>query len=176
MIYKPNPGQQTFALQQPYSIKEILYGGARGGGKTFAGQIWLTEYLDHPRFQGLVIRRNSDDLVDWIERARHMYRGLGVQIVGNPVILRFPSGAILRTGHLADDSSYSKYIGHEYQKILIEELTQIPNKERYVKLVSSCRTTIPELKPQVFATTNPGGVGHLWCKELFVDPSEPNIP
>lgn len=175
-ILKPNPGQQEFALRQPYSIKEILYGGARGGGKTFAGLLWLTEYVDHPRFQGLVIRRNADDLGDWIERARYMYKGLGVEIVGNPVVLRFPSGAILRTGHLKDDSTYQKYQGHEYQKILIEELTQIPSKDRYVKLASSCRTTIPELKPQIFATTNPGGIGHLWVKEMFVDPAEANTP
>src|SRR5215469_14977682 len=175
-ILKPNPGQQEFALRQPYSIKEILYGGARGGGKTFAGLLWLTEYVDHPRFQGLVIRRNGDDLGDWIERARYMYAGLGVQITGNPVILRFPSGAIIRTGHLKDDTTYTKYQGHEYQKILIEELTQIVSKDRYVKLVSSCRTTIPELRPQIFATTNPGGIGHLWVKEMFVDPHEPNVP
>lgn len=174
VVLKPNAGQQEFALRQPYSIKEILYGGARGGGKTFAGLIWLSEYVDHPRYQGLVIRRNSDDLSDWIERARYMYQGLGGVVVGNPAIIRFPSGAFIRTGHLKDDSTYTKYQGHEYQKILIEELTQIVTKERYQKLVSSCRTSIPELRPQVFSTTNPGGVGHLWVKELFIDPHKAN--
>ena len=97
-ILKPNPGKQEFALRQPYSIKEILYGGARGGGKTFAGLIWLTEYVDHPRYQGLVIRRSSTDLVDWVERARWMYAGLGGVVTGNPAVIRFPSGAIIRTG------------------------------------------------------------------------------
>lgn len=174
IVLKPNEGQQEFALRQPYSIREVLYGGARGGGKTFAGLIWLTEYVDHPRFQGLVIRRNSDDLSDWIERARYMYQGLGGIITGNPAMIRFPSGAFIRTGHLKDDSTYTKYQGHEYQKILIEELTQIVSKDRYQKLVSSCRTSIPELKPQIFCTTNPGGVGHLWVKEMFIDPNPPN--
>lgn len=171
---RPNPGQQEFALRIPYSIREVLYGGARGGGKTHAGLIWLTEYIDHPRFQGLVIRRNADDLSDWVERARFMYKDLGGVVTGNPPVIRFPSGAFIRTGHLKDDSTYTKYQGHEYQKILIEELTQIPTKERYQKLTSSCRTSIPELKPQIFSTTNPGGVGHLWVKELFIDPSPPN--
>lgn len=171
---KPNPGQQEFALMQPYTIDEILYGGARGGGKTFAGIIWLSEYVYHPRFQGLVIRRNSEDLSDWIERARYMLSGLGVVITGNPAVLRFPSGAIIRTGHLKDDSTYTKYQGHEYQKMLLEELTQIPTKERYMKLISSCRTTIKELKPQIFATANPGGAGHLWVKERFIDPAPAN--
>jgi len=173
-ILKPNPGQQTFALQQPYTIKELLYGGARGGGKTFAGMIWMTEYVEHPRFQGLVIRRNSDDLSDWIERARYMYSGLGGVVTGQPAVIRFPSGAIIKTGHLKDDATYTKYQGHEYQKMLIEELTQIQSEDRYLKLISSCRTSIPELKPQIFATANPGGVGHLWVKKRFVDPSPPN--
>ncbi len=146
----------------------------RGGGKTFAGLIWLTEYIQHPRFQGLVIRRNSDDLSDWIERARYMYSGLGVEITGKPAIMRFPSGALIRTGHLKDDNTYTKYMGHEYQKILIEELNQIATLDRYMKLISSARTTVPELKPQVFATSNPGGIGHMWVKERFIDPAPPN--
>lgn len=175
-ILKPNPGQQEFALRQPYSIKEILYGGARGGGKTFAGIIWLTEYIDNPRFQGLVIRRNANDLSDWIERAKYVYSGLNAVFTGGTnAIIRFPSGAIIRTGHLKDDDTYTKYQGHEYQKMLIEELNQIPSEERYLRLISSCRTSIKELKPQIFATTNPGGVGHLWVKQRFIDPSPPNV-
>lgn len=175
-ILKPNPGQQEFALRQPYSINEIMYGGSRGGGKTFAGMLWLLEYVDNPRFQGLVIRRNADDLSDWLERARYMYVPLGADITGKPAIIRFPSGAIIRTGHLKDDNTYTKYQGHEYQKILIEELTQIQTEERYLKLISSCRSTIAGLKPQVFSTTNPGGVGHLWVKQRFIDPAPPNKP
>src|SRR5579859_298948 len=141
---RPNPGQQEYALRQPYSVFEILYGGARGGGKTFAGMIWMLEYIDNPRYQGLVIRRNSDDLSDWIQRARHLYHSMGAEIVGNPPMIRFPSGAIIRTGHLKDENAYTKYQGHEYQKMLIEELTQITSESRYVQLIQSCRTTIPE--------------------------------
>lgn len=109
--------------------------------------------------------------MDWVERARWMYAGLGGVVTGNPAVIRFPSGAIIRTGHLQDESTYTKYVGHEYHKILIEELTLIPNVDRYLKLLSSCRTTIKELRPQIFSTTNPGQVGHLWVKERFIDPA-----
>jgi len=174
IVLKPNPGAQEFSLRIPPTVKEVLYGGARGGGKTWAGLLWLLEYVHHPRFQGLVIRRNSDDLSDWIERARYMYRDMGATPQGANAVMRFPSGAIIRTGHLKDESTYTKYLGHEYQKILIEELTQIPTEDRYLKLISACRTSIPELIPQVYATTNPGGVGHLWVKQRFIDPGPPN--
>ena len=49
----------------------VLYGGARGGGKTEAGLAWLIEpqYHDNPQYRALVLRRNYDDLRDWIDRA-----------------------------------------------------------------------------------------------------------
>jgi len=169
----PNP-RQELALQRVEF--EVLYGGARGGGKTDCGLAWLTEYLENPKFRGLVIRKNADDLSDWIDRASRMYSGIGVRIAYRPAILTFPSGAIIRTGHLKDDQAYTKYQGHEYHRMLIEELTQIPDEKRYLQLVASCRSTISELKPQVFLTTNPGGLGHHWVKERFVDVGIPMEP
>lgn len=173
MEWRPFP-KQEIALQRPEY--EILFGGSRGPGKTETGLVWLTEHLDHPRFRALVIRKNSDDLSDWLDRANRMFSGFGVSIAYKPAILRFPSGAIIRTGHLKDDQAYTKYQGHEYQRILIEELTQIPDEKRYLQLIASCRTTVGDITPQVFCTTNPGGVGHQWVKARFVDPSPPITP
>lgn len=148
---------------------EILYGGARGGGKTDAGMAWLLRHINNSRFRALVIRRNADDLSDWVNRARDMYQNTGANFAYRPSIISFPSGAIIRTGHLKDDNAYGKYLGHEYQRMVIEELNQIPTEELYLKLISSCRSIVPEIKPQVFATTNPGGIGHGWVKARFVD-------
>lgn len=175
-IWRPHPGPQELALRQPDSIYEILFGGSRGPGKTDAGLVWLTEYFNNPQFRGLVIRRNADDLSDWVDRASKMYSAFQVKIAYRPAILTFPSGAIVRTGHLKDDQAYTKYMGHEYQRILIEELTQIPTEKRYLQLLGSLRSTIPEIRPQAFLTTNPGGVGHGWVKSRFIDNHEPNRP
>ena len=146
---------------------EILYGGARGGGKTDAGMAWLLYEKDNPKYKGLVIRKNAEDLSDWIARAKVMYEPTEAKFVGNPSIIRFPSGSFIKTGHLKDENAYEKYLGHEYHKINIEELTLIPSEESYMKLISSCRSTVPELKPQVYASTNPGGAGHKWVKNRF---------
>lgn len=174
--WKPHPGPQTMALRR--KEKEILYGGARGGGKTEAGIAWLIEpeYINNPKYRALVIRRNAEDLSAWIDRATRFYAPFGAKKRGIPVEFQWPSGAVIKTGHLKDRDAYTKYLGHEYHKILIEELTLIESEENYLKLKSACRSTDPSLRPQLFMTTNPGGVGHHWVKKRFIDPAPPFVP
>lgn len=166
--WKPNEGKQTIALA--IKVFELLYGGARGGGKTEAGIAWLISdgYYLHPLYRALVIRKNSEDLKDWNDRAERFFAALGARKVGNPPVFIFPTGAKVITGHLKDSEAYTKYQGHEYHRELIEELTQIAHEEDYLKLIASCRSTIPELVPGIFATTNPTGRGHAWVKRRFV--------
>jgi hypothetical protein len=177
-VWEPNPGPQEFVLRLD-GFREILYGGARGGGKTEAGLVWIGPMTNtHPKFRGLVLRRNAVDLADWLERAEAMWAPMGVKKRGNaqsPVFV-FPTGGVVRTGHMADEKSYNKYLGHNYHKALIEELTQIPTLELYLKLTSCVRSKIPELPPSIFCTTNPGGDGHGWVKERFVDSAPPGRP
>lgn len=135
----------------------------------------MAEYTFHPMYRGLVLRKNSEDLKDWVDRASVKYSQLPNRGIrrGNPPEFVFENGAIIRTGHLNDSNAYTKYQGHEYQKILIEELTHIPEEKNYLRILSSARSVIPELKPQIFCTTNPGSVGHMWVKSRFVDPAPP---
>lgn len=167
--WKPQP-KQALALERYEN--EILYGGARGGGKTDAGQSWLLYDINKPRYRALVVRRNAIDLTDWIDRARVMFARSGGRLVGTVFI--FPGGARIRTGHLKDDNAFSKYQGHEYQKILLEELTHIANENDYEKLRASCRSTVPGITPQIFATTNPDGPGRKWVKKRWSIPDMPD--
>ena len=171
-IWSPNSPPQKLAIQS--TCFETLYGGARGGGKTDAGIVWIGKPTDHPLYRGLVIRKNAEDLNDWVDRAGRMFAYYGGVVTGQPKMITFPSGALIRTGHLKDDQAYTKYQGHEYQRELIEELTQIPTEKRYLELISSCRSTVPGIDPRVFSSTNPGGVGHGWVKKRFVDVIVPN--
>lgn len=166
--WRPHEKQEVALLSTAF---ETLYGGARGGGKTDAGMVWMLYPIENPFYRGLVIRKNAIDLNDWVSRAKIMYSATGAVFAGNEI--RFPTGAIIVTGHLKDKEAYSKYLGHEYQRELIEELTLIPTEESYLKLISSCRSTVPGLEARVFATTNPGNVGHFWVKKRFVDPAPP---
>lgn len=165
VAWKPNPGQQEFALGR--QEREIFYGGARGGGKTDMAIVFPSRWFGNPLLRFLVIRRNSGDLRDWIDRAKRLWNVTGAEWVAREV--RFPSGAKGFFGHLHDNDAYERYQGHEYQKMIIEELTHIPTLELYLKLTSSCRSTVDGLIPQVVSTANPGNIGHKWVRERFID-------
>lgn len=167
--WRPNDGPQYQFLEAVASgeYDEILYGGARGGGKTDAGIMALLYDKDNPKYRALVIRRNADDLRDWTDRSERWYSTMGFTKVGTPPEFVYEKGGKIRTGHLKDSNAYSKYQGHEYHRILIEEVTQIPSEENYLKLKASCRSTIPELKAFVIANCNPDGPGFAWVRKRF---------
>jgi hypothetical protein len=170
--WKAQPKQELALISD---ADEILYGGARGGGKTDAGQAWLLYDIDKQRYRALVIRRNAEDLKDWTDRAQFMFRPTKAKITGNPAEIEWPSGAKARTGHLKDENAFTKYQGHEYQKMLIEELSHIPREKDYLKLIASCRSTVDGIKSQVFATTNPDDPGLEWIKDRWEIPDEPDF-
>ena len=119
-LWKPHPGAQSYALSIDDSCFEILYGGARGGGKTDAGIVWLLKGTVDPKFTGICIRRNHTDLRQWIDRAMQLYPN--AKVSGKPSIFEFPNGAKIYTGHLKDADSYSQFQGWEIQRILLEEV------------------------------------------------------
>lgn len=176
--WRPHDGPQTFFLACVASgeYAEIFYGGARGGGKTDGGIMSLLYDKDHPLYRALVIRRNADDLRDWSDRSTRWYTSQGAEKVGNPPEYTFPDGAKIRTGHLKDSNAYSKYQGHEYHKMLIEELPQIPSENNYLMLIASCRSTIPELRPCVISNGNPDGPGFAWVRRRFGIKGTPTQP
>lgn len=173
--WRPQPRQERF-LESP--AREILFGGARGGGKTDAGIIWVALPAmreKHSRFRGLVLRDTANSLADWIDRADSIYRRTGARLVKSPWLhFVWPWGAKIFMGHLRDSRSISNYLGREFQRVLIEELTTIGDFKLYLKLLGSLRSTVKGLVPRIAATTNPGGAGHYWVKKRFVDPAPPN--
>ena len=162
--WKPT-GQQEVALSS--TANEILFGGARGGGKTDAALVWFLDMHTVKEARGLVIRRNAVDLADFIDRARQLYTMFGAKFKGNPTEIHFESGAIVYTGHLGQPDAYTRFQGWEIHRLLIEEATHIPTENLYQKLLGSVRSTVEGLKTQVLLTTNPGGPGHEWVKDRF---------
>lgn len=168
-IWEPNSIPQVEILSR--SEDELLFGGSRGGGKTDAGMAFLAvpECVENMRYFSLVIRKDYDDLSNWLHRARIFYDGMA-SITGNPAVIKWNAGGVTQVGHWKDKNTISKYLGNEYWRILVEELTQtVGTLEEYYMLLGSLRCTEPGIKPQFLGTTNPGGKGHKWVKQYFVD-------
>lgn len=165
----PQPKQEII-LERPEF--ELGFGGSRGGGKTDAGIAWTGYDSTEPRLRGLIVRKNSTDLGEWIIRAKEIHPSL--KVTGAAPVLHFPDkdgnvgrGATYFTGHLKDKNAINKYVGVNLQRILLEELNLLPSEEQYEKLLASCRSTIPGIMPQIFSTFNSDNVGHSWIKKRF---------
>jgi hypothetical protein len=147
-----NPGPQTWLLVCPYD--EILIGGRKGGSKSAGLIAWFAmgdpmlspddparySYLNEPSFRGLILREEYQALAEFIDEARDFFRPFGVKVIDDPAIFEFPSGAKIYTNHLGSKDAFEKYRGHGLTKIGIEELAQISEERRYVKLFGSLRS------------------------------------
>ena len=166
-IWRPQPRQEAF-IECPYF--EVLYGGARGGGKTDAV---LGEWAVHAQIYGehaigLMIRRNLTQLVETIERSRALYSPVGAKYHEQEKMWRFPNGARLRFAYLERDADADAYQGHSYTRVYVEEITTFPDPKPIMKLMATLRSG--NGVPCGFrATGNPGGVGHHWVKSRYID-------
>ena len=174
IIFQPNDGPQTQFLAA--SEREVFYGGARGGGKSYAMLIDPLRYCDKQHHRALLLRRSMPELRDMINHSQRLYGQAypGAKWREQEKEWRFPSGARIEFGYAENLTDVLRYQGQSYTWIGIDELPQYPTPEIYNFLRSSLRSVDPEIPVFMRATGNPGNVGSLWVKEMFVDPSEPN--
>lgn len=153
---------------------EILYGGARGGGKSWGVMFdWLSHeqrYGKHSK--GILFRKTYKDLEDFIIESYNVFPLFGGRWIKSSSTWEFESGAILRFRHLDSDKDAGNYIGHQYNWVCFEEAGLWANPNPLDLIKSSLRS--PHGVPiRAIYTTNPGGPGHNWLKKRFVDPSPP---
>lgn len=177
VIFQPNPGPQTDFLSAPE--QEVLYGGAGGGGKSFAMVADPFRYVNNPNFRGLLVRRTNDELRELISTSKRLYIGADKrnQFLERDKTWVFPSGATLWMSYLESEDDVLRYQGQAFSWIGFDELTQWASPYAWNYMRSRLRTTTSSgLKLYQRATTNPGGPGHAWVKKMFVDPAPANTP
>ncbi len=174
--YIPLPWQWEFhavarLADKPDGPVDIGAGGARGPGKSHAclSQAALDDCQRIPGLKGLFLRQTGiaaqesfDDLVDKVVRGRVQYKKTGS-------VLSFPNHSRILLGGFQYEKDIDKYIGIEYDFIIVEELNQI-TEEKYTKLRGSLRTSKPNWRPRMYVSFNPGGIGHSFVKERYVLP------
>ena len=131
------------------------------------------QYVHVPNYRALILRKNFADLAlpgAVMDRAEDWLRGSGAKWVDKEKSWLFPSGASLTFGYLEYERQKYRYQGAEFQFIAFDELTQFPEAV-YRYLFSRLRRLVGvEVPIRMRTASNPGGVGHHWVKERFVDP------
>lgn len=176
-IWSPQ-SKQAMALSCPAS--ELFFGGAAGGGKSdfmladYAAGV--SKYGKH--WNGIIFRQTTSELEELQKRARELYtqlgayyRGKGAGEMGNTWV--FPNGATLKMRYLESEKDVARYQGHQYTWVGIDELGNYPTPYCWEFMKSRLRS--PYGVPcYIRGTANPGGVGHAWIKQKFMDDHVPN--
>jgi phage terminase large subunit len=85
-------------------------------------------------------------------------------------VISFANGSRIVTGHFRTEGDVDQYLGLEYDVVVIEEATTL-SLAKYKTLRDSNRTSKPNWRPRIYASTNPGNIGHVWFKERFITPA-----
>ena len=174
VIFKPNEGPQTDFLAAPET--DVLYGGAAGGGKSYAMLVDPLRYAHRAAHRALILRRSMPELRELIDKSRELYPRAfpGCKFREVEKVWTFPSGCKIEFGFLERDADVYRYQGQAYSWIGFDEITHLNTEFSWNYLSSRLRTTDSEITPYMRCTANPGGVGATWVKKRYVDPNEPN--
>lgn len=156
----------------PDGPTEIGMGGARGPGKShwLLAQMAADDCQRSPGLKCLLLRKvgkaNQENFDDFRRRA---LMGLDHRYLAHKNLMAFPNDSRIVLGHFQHEKDIDAYLGIEYDVIGVEEATTL-TWAKYVNIRTCNRTSKQGWRPRIYATTNPGNIGHQWFKELFVEP------
>lgn len=163
--------QNSFIYSEAF---ETLFGGAAGGGKSY-GQLvdGLLYALEYPKSKQIIFRRTFPDLERSIIRTSlELYPKEIASYNSSKHTWTFKNGSIIDFGYIDHENDVYKYQSAEYDVIRFDELTHF-TEYMYVYMISRCRGANPFPK-HIKSSTNPGGIGHSWVKDRFINIGEAN--
>lgn len=175
IAWAPQPGPQTWLMSCP--IEDVLFGGARGGGKSDA---LLGDWLAHAdryggHAAGIIFRRSVPQLEELFKRAQQIFPLVGASWIVGKQTWRFLNGATLKFRWLDRDQDADNYQGHSYTWVGADEIGVWPDPAPIDKLRATLRSAAGV--PCVMrATANPGGIGQQWINERYIKPAPALTP
>ena len=172
ILQPPNEKQKLFLSAK---TKEVGFGGARGGGKSWvvrdkAKRLSLKYGRPNPNSLGikiLIVRRTFPELVNnHINFLLTELHGIA-RYNESKKVFTFFNGATIKFGYCNSDKDLDQYQGAEFDIIFLDEATQL--KEEWIKKIKACLRGVNDFPKRIYYTCNPGGVSHGYFKRLFID-------
>lgn len=159
-----NPKQKQFCQAR---TRYVGYGGARGGGKSHVVRIKSTGgALTYPGIRILIVRKEYPELEQTM--ILPMRKMIPAEIAAYNATMHmffFANGSIIKFGHYSNGDD-AEYQGQEYDWIFMDEATQFT--EYQFRTLGACLRGSTKFPRRMYLTCNPGGVGHMWVKRLFI--------
>lgn len=163
-ISEPNSRQELFLKSR---TKYVAFGGARGGGKSWAVRTKAKLLaLGYKGIQILIVRRTYPELI------RNHIRTLKKELLGiakyndKDKILTFKNGSSIQFMYCKRDSDLDALQGAEFDVICLDEATQL--SEYQMKMITACLRGVNSFPKHVYFTCNPGGQGHQYIRRVFI--------
>jgi predicted phage terminase large subunit-like protein len=161
---KPQPGPQEQFLSTPADI--AIYGGAAGGGKSFALLLEPLRHMAKPGFSAVFFRRETPQITNpgglWDETLK-IYGELGLKPVSHIHEWLHRNGGRIKLAHLQHETDVYNWQGAQIPLICFDELTHF-TKAQFFYMLSRNRTTCG-VRPYIRATTNPDA--DSWVAEFI---------
>ena len=161
------PKQQYFR-ESIDKYRHVLYGGAKGGGKSYGlRNIHLFRRLTIPHSKGAIFRKTFPELeANHIRPLFEQFPHLTQFYNSGRRLLTLPNGSTEEFCYAESIKDIGKFQGREIHDLGIEEAGEW-TEEMFTRLRGCNRSSVPKIQPRIQLTANPGGIGHAWLKRLF---------
>lgn len=184
LLYTPEPPQRAF---HTCPADHVLYGGAAGGGKTLALTMeGVQACVEEPGIRVIYFRLTFDDLQQQIDETKRFippeiatYNETRHRWVFTPRVnpydpKRRPRSSYFNFRYLGSDSDAAGYQSREFDIVMFDEASQFSQKSIEF-LTTRMRTALPHGWPRLRMATNPGGIGHQYLLEEYVEPVHDDV-
>lgn len=137
------------------------------------------QFVQMPEYSAIIFRRNYTDMLlrdAVMDRAKGWLINKNCRWEADAHTWRFPSGASLAFGFLDNPNDKYRYQSAAFHYIGWDELTQF-EEDDYLFMYSRLRKSKDSPIPlRMRAASNPGGRGHMWVRQRFIDPKTRKAP